>query len=688
MDFLVFKRLLATSIIGMVLLILTLSQLEAKTEKQKPTITLATMEIEPYSGKNLPNLGYVSELVKTVLENKGYQVNIEFYPRARVNFMAVNGLIDGIMPIRFQQQYTEALSYSAPFPGARQGFLKKKSTKVIEAITSQNDISNFLQNHSENSFGIVRGTPFVEQFDTSDEFNKMQVSDSLHNLDMLASDRVEFAIMDFFTAADLIVNYRPQYIGQFDFIRAHLFDSNFYVAFSKKRPLHKKLTIDFNQGLAELISNGGLARILSKHGFYEPKIIDTSKRHLVVGAADINNVECLQKRSQAFSSAHPEVEIEWRTFNENTLRKRLLADFAVDNGTFDLVMIGEFEAKIWAERKWLASLSELPAGFHVNDHFRIALEALSHEGDTFGLPVSAESIVTYYRNDLMEKAGLKIGNKPSFKEIAELAKALHQPEKGVYGIGLRGKAGWGQNIATITMLVGRFGGQWFDEHWKPQLNTKEWREALTFYVDILQKYGPPDVHLNGWKENQQMFADGKLAMLIDASVLADYLFDPATSNVTDKISLTSHPIQNENRETQWFWTWGLALPDSSQQKALAKDLAVWLTSSESGNKETFDCNQYSAYTARTDSKDDRTVGKSYTDYISAQMNTLKPIYLTNLDTTVVGEQFVPIPEFPAIGFQVGLKIQQILEGKLSVNAALQESQEITEKIMRDAGYIK
>ncbi len=51
-------------------------------------------------------------------------------------------------------------------------------------------------------------------------------------------------------------------------------------------------------------------------------------------------------------------------------------------------------------------------------------------------------------------------------------------------------------MAFITTMVNSFGGQWFDMSWKPQLESKPWKDAVTFYVDLLTKYGPPGSSAN------------------------------------------------------------------------------------------------------------------------------------------------------------------------------------------------
>ena len=40
----------------------------------------------------------------------------------------------------------------------------------------------------------------------------------------------------------------------------------------------------------------------------------------------------------------------------------------------------------------------------------------------------------------------------------------------VYGICLRGKAGWGENMAFLSAMSNSFGAKWFDMDWKPQID--------------------------------------------------------------------------------------------------------------------------------------------------------------------------------------------------------------------------
>ena len=96
-----------------------------------------------------------------------------------------------------------------------------------------------------------------------------------------------------------------------------------------------------------------------------------------------------------------------------------------------------------------------------------------------------------YRKDLMEKAGLKMPDTPTWEFIKQAADKMTDKAAGVYGICLRGKAGWGENMAFLTATANSFGARWFDEKWNPQFNTPEWKATLDYYVPLMKADGPP-----------------------------------------------------------------------------------------------------------------------------------------------------------------------------------------------------
>jgi len=107
------------------------------------------------------------------------------------------------------------------------------------------------------------------------------------------------------------------------------------------------------------------------------------------------------------------------------------------------------------------------------------------------------------------------------------------------GICLRGKPGWVENIALITTMINAFGGQWFGISWRPQVESKPWHDAVTFYVDTLKKYGPRGSSSNSFPEILAPHNHGKRGMWVDATI-AGY---PITDSKQSKVAFAQAPSE-------------------------------------------------------------------------------------------------------------------------------------------------
>src|SRR5690606_5488260 len=253
--------------------------------------------------------------------------------------------------------------------------------------------------------------------------------------------------------------------------------------------------------------------------------------------ATLNNADMIrmQKLTAEFTAKHPDIKVEWVTLEENVLRQRVTTDIATRAGQFDILTIGTYEVPIWAERGWLKPL-EFGPEYDVDDLLPKIREAVSLDGQLYGAPFYGESSMLMYRTDLFEQAGLTMPEQPSWSFVTEAAGKLTDRPAGMYGICLRGKAGWGENMALLSAMGNAFGARWFDENWTPQFDQPEWKAALQTYVDLMKQAGPPGAASNGFNENLALFNAGKCAMWLDATVAASFVSDPKESRIADKVS--------------------------------------------------------------------------------------------------------------------------------------------------------
>ncbi|QXI08841.1 sugar ABC transporter substrate-binding protein [Pseudomonas tensinigenes] len=408
--------------------------------------------------------------------------------------------------------------------------------------------------------------------------------------------------------------------------------------------------------------------------------------------ATVNNSDMIrmQKLSKTFEAEHPDIKLNWVVLEENVLRQRLTTDIATQGGQFDVLTIGMYEAALWGAKGWLEPMKDLPASYALDDVFPSVREGLSVKGSLYALPFYAESSITYYRTDLFKDAGLTMPERPTWEEIAGFAEKLTKKDKEQYGICLRGKAGWGENMALITTVANAYGARWFDEQWKPEFSGPEWKNALNFYVDTMKKSGPPGASSNGFNENLALFNSGKCAMWVDASVAGSFVTDKTQSKVADHVGFTFAPHQVTDKGSAWLYSWALAIPTSSKAKDAAKQFSAWATSKE-----------YGELVAKTDGIANVPPGTRASTYSDAYMSaapfakvtleslkaadpskpTLKPV-------PYIGIQLVTIPEFQAVGTQVGKLFSAALIGQTTVDQALTAAQQTTEREMKRAGYPK
>ncbi|MFF2323844.1 ABC transporter substrate-binding protein [Agrobacterium sp. NPDC058088] len=410
--------------------------------------------------------------------------------------------------------------------------------------------------------------------------------------------------------------------------------------------------------------------------------------------ATVNNGDMIRMQglTSDFTAKNPDIKVEWVTLEENVLRERVTTDIATNGGQYDIMTIGNYEVPIWAKQGWLLPLEKLGDKYDVDDILPAIRGGLSADGKLYAAPFYGESAMIMYRKDLFEKAGLKMPDNPTWEFIGDAARKITDRKADINGICLRGKAGWGENMAFISALTNSFGGRWFDENWKPQFDQPEWKSSLQFYVDLTKDAGPSGASSNGFNENLTLFQQGKCGMWIDATVAASFVSNPKDSTVADKVGYALFPTHGElKNHGNWLWSWNLAIPKSSQKAEAAEKFISWATSKD--------------YTALVASKEGwanvppgtRTSLYKNADYEKAAAfakptlaamdaaditkPTVKPVPYT-------GGQFVAIPEFQALGTTVGQLFSAVVAGQSSVDDALASAQSTATREMTRAGYIK
>lgn len=610
------------------------------------TVVLAAGERPPYLGKDLPGQGYIAEVARAAFAQAGAQSRLAFSTWTRARVLASTG---GAQCVALQEdeQAPVGTMITDRFPGGSLGLLKRRpnavpaNAKVAQAAGMDGELAL---------------------------------------IDALARGGVAVARMDRYAASDLIVNARPDLVGALDWLPGPPIPSGFRLACASK------YVVDiFNAGLSRLRRNGELTEIMHRHGLFAPVADVAGRVRLVIGTVNNGDMVFMRGMGALFEQQHPGVQLEWRFLEENTLRTRLLGSQATGDAQFDLMTIGPYELSTWAQRGWLQPFDKLPRDYDLDDLLPALRKFLTVGEQLYALPFYAESALTYYRKDLLAKAGMVMPAHPSYGDIAAMAARLHDPQSGVYGACLRGLPGWGENMALVGSMVHAANGRWLGRDGQPDLASPAWKAAVAQYVDVLTRYGPPHPERNGFSENLALFSQGHCALWVDASVAAGTLFDPKRSRVAARVGIAPAPASAMDTGSGWLWSWSLAVPTASRHPAEAARFAAWATSREyvQAIAQRHGWIAVPPGTRKSTLTDSRYLAAA--PFAPAVREAIEAAgHADPAARTDIGLQYVPIPSFHAIGDRTGLEIARILRREQDVPTALGRAQNFARQQMQGA----
>ncbi len=400
--------------------------------------------------------------------------------------------------------------------------------------------------------------------------------------------------------------------------------------------------------------------------------------------ATVNNPQMkdMESLKGTFEKDNPGIKVNFVQMEEGDLRAAVTADVASGAGQYDVVTVGAYEVPQWGAQGWLKDLTPAltsDAAYDVGDILPPVKTALSVDGKQYAVPFYGESSILMYNKEMFAAAGLTMSNNPTWQEVAAAAKTLNTPEHA--GICLRGKPGWGDLFAPLTTVVQTFGGAWYDNNWKAQVNSPAFTEGVNFYVDLLKTAGEKDPVSNSFTECLNQLSAGKVAMWYDASVAASILEDPTTSKVAGKMGYVHAPVY-KTKESGWLWSWNLAVPATSKNADAAVKFAKWATSKEYqqlvGTTLGWTRVPPGARTSTYSIPEYKKAAAAFAPITLEVMNAVNPVQPGLNPQPWVGIQYVTIPEFQDVGNQVAQLVADAIAGRTTVEEALAKGQVIAQ----------
>lgn len=232
------------------------------------TITIATLEYAPFSGKNLKFNGFVNHVIAEAFQRRGYSVKFAYLPWKRAVTETKNGQYAALSYVYLTKDREKEFYLSDPISDEKIVFFHLKSNPIQEWQTLAD-----LKNHK---IGATRGYTYTHEFWQAVESKllKVEITDSdKQNYKKLFAGRIDlfpsglangysFLRKEFPLSQSRLITYHPKPLSE----------TTGHLAFSRSRKNSENLLQMFNQGLAELKQEGSYDKFVKNllDGKYQP----------------------------------------------------------------------------------------------------------------------------------------------------------------------------------------------------------------------------------------------------------------------------------------------------------------------------------------------------------------------------------------------------------------------------------
>lgn len=259
------------------------------------------------------------------------------------------------------------------------------------------------------------------------------------------------------------------------------------------------------------------------------------------------------------------------------MKEALTTEMVAGGGDYDVVSIMD---------QWVPSLqlllqpidAEIEAqGTDLSDFPKAHLRHGMLDGALVGLPVRGHVQLLFYRNDLLEAAGVEPPT--TWEELVSAAMKI-QESSDAAGVALPyGKLN-GQNLMVWMNLLWGKGGDLFDQDGSPIFNSEAGVAATDMYIGFLQddKIAPAGSAVFVEQDAVNSFKQGNSAMLPVWWWVRSQLTDPEQSKLTpEQVGFTALPSVAGSERTTYTNTWIFGVTEGSKSKGAATEFLGWLT---------------------------------------------------------------------------------------------------------------
>ncbi len=326
--------------------------------------------------------------------------------------------------------------------------------------------------------------------------------------------------------------------------------------------------------------------------------------------------------------------------------------------------------------------------YNPSDFHNAAYRGSSWNNCQYGLPIQPTAELLFCRSDLFAEAGLTIPQ--TTEEVLFAARLLHRSGFNLSGIVMnfgRGTpvahtfvqtlADFGQPIINLTPLGDEFDVTVIEkENYRPRLDTEAARQTADFLLELLEFSHKESIVCN-WDRRIGIFTRGEAAMTYGWSIRAAAFELNEQSPAHGKVKFVPHPHGPGARTVSPIGGFSLAVPAglSPQRKKASWKVMEYLTRPEMLKWYVLNGNLTSPrFSTSADPE------------VQASSALISEVDAMERRGELQTWPRPPIPEFSDVLNVLGEEIHMMLQRAISVEAALANSQNRIDAIMRKRGH--
>ncbi|WP_088892222.1 ABC transporter substrate-binding protein [Leptolyngbya ohadii] len=221
-----------------------------------------------------------------------------------------------------------------------------------------------------------------------------------------------------------------------------------------------------------------------------------------------------QNLVKAFEAENPDIKIDVveGPNASNLIEDLYTSSFLLGDSPYDLVMMDIVWLPKFAAAGWLMDLTDRLTPEDIADLMPGDLAGGRYQDRLYRLPIRSDGGMIYYRQDLLEQAGIQPPT--TFDQLITAAKQLQESKAVPWGYVWQGRQYEGLPAMFVEVLAG-FGGFWVDPKTQEVgIDRPEAVRALQFLKGTIdQRIAPPGVTTFQEEETRRLFQNGQVAFL-------------------------------------------------------------------------------------------------------------------------------------------------------------------------------